>query len=71
MAYNRRNHLMRVLEVQRLVIEYQGQGRGARWICKNIIYPKYTMSMATYYNYLNTNARKQLKELDLEESKSK
>lgn len=64
MPYNRKNLLIKILDVQELVMKYQNEGHTQRWIYRNIIYPKYPMSMATYYNYLNTNARKEIKEFD-------
>ena len=69
MAYNRKNHLIKVLDVQSLVLQYQKE-HTQRWIHKNIIYPKYPMTMVTYYNYLKTNARKELKELTLKENEA-
>lgn len=57
------NLLLRMIEVQTLVLQYQKEGHYQRWIYKNIIYPKYLISIATYYRFLATNAKKELKEL--------
>ena len=64
MGFNRMNLLRRMIEVQTLVLENQKKGFTQKWIHKNIIYPKYLISTATYYNYLATNAKKELKELE-------
>lgn len=58
------NLLRRMIEVQTLVLQYQKEGRNQRWIHANIIYPKYLISIATYYRFLGTNAKKELKELE-------
>ena len=71
MAYNRRNILIKILDVQSLVLQHQKEYKNQRWIFKNIIYPKYHLSIGTYYNYLKTNARKELKELEQKESETK
>ncbi|MFZ4547544.1 MAG: hypothetical protein ACOYN4_08920 [Bacteroidales bacterium] len=64
MTYTRKNLLLTILEVQALVLEYQGKGKTQQWIHKNIIHPKYFISISTYYNYLKINARKELKEYE-------
>jgi len=64
MAYNRRNFLMTVLEVQKVVLEAQKTGATQKWIYENLIYPNWRISKRTLTNYLGTNARKELKELD-------
>lgn len=64
MSYNRKNLLLKILDIQELVMKYQNDGYSQQWIYLNIIYPKYPISRATYYNYLNTNARKEIKELN-------
>ncbi len=71
MAYNRRNLLIKILDVQSLVLKHQKEGSKQIWIYKNIIFPKYHMSIGTYYNYLNTNARKELKDLERVEGETK
>ncbi len=58
------NLLRRMIEVQTLVLQYQKEGHSQRWIHKTIIYPKYLISIATYYRFLATNAKKELKELE-------
>ena len=64
MGFNRMNLLLRMIEVQTLVLQYQKEGRSQRWIHQNIIYPRYLISIATYYRFLGTNAKKELKELE-------
>lgn len=70
MAYNRRNILLRIIEVQAIYKENSknwedGPGfMSDRHIFNTIIYPKYKISKACFYEYLRTPAEKQLKELE-------
>ena len=64
MGYNRRNLLIKILEVQSIYLEHSKRGVTGKWIFNELIYPKYKISRATFYNYLATNAKKELKELD-------
>lgn len=65
MAYNRRNYLIKVIEIQNIVLELKGRDGDMR--LKNIyweyIFPKYLISYRTFSNYLSINAKKELKEL--------
>jgi len=65
MAYNRRNYLTKVIEIQNIVLELKGRDGDMR--LKNIyweyIFPKYLISYRTFSNYLSINAKKELKEL--------
>lgn len=67
MAYNRRNYLMKVIEIQNIVLELKGRDGDMR--LKNIyweyIFPKYLISYRTFSNYLSINAKKELKELKI------
>ena len=67
MAYNRRNYLTKVIEIQNIVLELKGRDGDTR--LKNIyweyIFPKYLISYRTFSNYLSINAKKELKELKI------
>jgi len=66
MAYNRLNHLKKVLEIQEIWNEYNRNGKGHTdvWIFRNMIRDKYFISMGTFYNYLSIPAKKQIKEIE-------
>lgn len=61
MAYNRRNILSKILEIQTLTLEHRRRGVSQEWVYRNLIYPTYRISRTTYYNYLGCNARAELK----------
>ena len=67
MAYNLRNYLIKVIEIQNIVLELKGRDGDMR--LKNIyweyIFPKYLISYRTFSNYLSINAKKELKELKI------
>ena len=67
MAYNRRNYLTKVIEIQNIVLELKV--RDGDMMLKNIyfdnIFPKYLISYRTFINYLSINAKKELKELKI------
>jgi len=70
MAYNRRNILLRIIDIQRIYKEnsknYEdGPGyMSDRHIYDTIIYPNYKISRACFYEYLRTPAERELKELE-------
>lgn len=68
MAYNRRNILPKIIAVQEITLEYTRKGVTQEWVFNNIIYPdiKLRMSRRTYYNWLGTNAKQELKKLEAE-----
>ncbi|RKE02323.1 hypothetical protein [Marinifilum flexuosum] len=65
MAYNRRNYLITVLEIQEVYLKHR-DNHTQKWIYENLIYPNWRISQRTLTNYLSINARKELKELDAE-----
>jgi hypothetical protein len=68
MAYNRKNHLKKIIEVQNIVLDLKHKDEDIYF--KNIyhqhIYPKYKISYRTFHTYLGINAKKELKELEQE-----
>ncbi len=69
MAYNRRNILQRIIDIQELTMELKDKGVTQEFIFWEHIYPKYRISKTTYYNYLATNAKAEMKKL-LEKKKA-
>jgi len=70
MGYNRANLLNKIIEIQTLTLQYQKKGYYQKWIYKNIVYPKYRISLSTYNNYLGINAKKELKELEAQKDET-
>lgn len=64
MAYNRSNILNRIIDVQNITIEHTRRGVTQQWVYDHIIFPKYRISIGTYYNYLATNAKAELKKIE-------
>lgn len=69
MGYNRRNILRRIIEIQNITLEHTKRGVSQKWVYEKIIFPRFYLSPATYYNYLDTNARAELKKLDEADAK--
>lgn len=63
MAYNRRNYLERIVEVQQIVLNERENGATFRWIYKNKIKKQFRISYSTFNNYLAIPASKELKKL--------
>lgn len=62
MGYNKKNNLLIAKRVQDAYLKHQKEGVTTRSIYKNYIYPEFLISIATMYNYLGKNVRKDLKE---------
>jgi len=65
MAYNRRNILSRIIDVQEITLREKEHGATQVWIFHNIIEKTYKISYTTYKRYLATPARKELKQLNI------
>lgn len=63
MAYNRKNKLQLIVDIQTVTLEHTRRGVTQRWVYDNVIYPTYRISRATYYSYLAVPAKKQLKDI--------
>lgn len=64
MAYNNKNHLRKIIEIQNIVnTEYQ-KGYSYSDIYLNLIKEKYHISYSTFNNYLSRNAKKEMEELN-------
>ena len=64
MAYTRRNRLERIIDIQQIVLDHTNNGVTQEWVFENKIKPVYKISRSTFYAYLGTNAKKQLKDLE-------
>ncbi len=63
MSYNRRNILQRMIDIQNIVLAHGERGVTQEWVYENEIYPLYKISRRTFYDYLGTNAKAELKKL--------
>jgi len=72
MAYNQRNILKRIVEIQNLTLEHTSRGVTQVWVYEHVIFPRFVISISTYYNYLSINAKTKLKDYEKEcEKRSK
>lgn len=63
MSYNRKNLLRRMIDIQNIVLAHTGRGVNQEWVFENEIQPVYHISRRTFYSYLRTNAKAELKKL--------
>jgi len=61
MAYNKKNLLKRVIEIQNIVLEYRNSGVSQRWVYENVIRERYLIGLSTFNKYLARNAKSELK----------
>lgn len=64
MAYNKKNRLKKIIAIQETTLQQKQRGITQKWIFENIIRDKYMISLKTFYEYLATNAKRELKELE-------
>jgi hypothetical protein len=55
-----------VIDVQELTLKLQDEGLSMKEIYWNHIYPKYVISESSFYAYLAENAKKKLKDMDID-----
>ena len=70
MAYNKKNRLKRIIEIQNIVLEYQKQGLPNKKIYELHIRNRFRISKRTFDEYLGIPAKRDLKEL-IENEKAK
>jgi len=63
MAYNKKNRLKRIIDIQTIYLKWQKVGLNNRVIWEQHIYPIYKISERCFYNYLGENAKKELKDI--------
>jgi len=72
MAYNKKNLLRKIVEIQTIVLAAKKRGAAQVWIYRNLVSAQYHISESTYNNYLSINAKRELELIDkLEEEKKK
>ena len=64
MAYTRKYLLNRIVKIQDITLEHTKRGVTQEWVYKNVVFPAYDISRSTYYNYLATPAKQELKKID-------
>ena len=67
MAYNNRNHLLRVQDVIDAYLEAKTDDKTFARVYSQVIKPRFRISRSTLYNYLNLPVKRMLKELDEKE----
>lgn len=65
MAYNNNNKFLRVKEVQDTYLLYKTDGNSTRYVYREYIWPRWKISMSTFYNYLAINVKKELRQLNM------
>ncbi len=55
------NHLNRVIAVQEMYREKKVEGQPDAYVWRTHIWPKFFISLPTFYRYLQTSAHKELK----------
>jgi ribosomal protein S25 len=65
MAYNSKNFLKKVVEIQDLTLEHSRRGVTQAWIYANVIASRYHISLSAYNKYLARNVKRELKELEV------
>jgi len=63
MAYTSENFLLRVIEIQAIMLEYKKKGVSQTWVYFNVIRDRYHISQSTFNNYMCMRAKAKLTEL--------
>lgn len=66
MAYTRKNLLQRMIDIQAIYMDHSKHHKGGctdRYIYRELVFPVYRISERTFYDYLNTNAKKELNDI--------
>lgn len=64
MAYNRKNLLRRIIDIQEIYLLHRDDHTD-KWILENKVQPIYHISRAAFYSYLKINAKKELKDIEM------
>jgi len=65
MAYNNKNKLIRVKQIQDAYLLHKKDGVSTRYVYKTFIWPRWNISISSLYNYLAINVRKEMRQLDM------
>ena len=66
MAYNRKNLLKRMIDIQEVYLLNSKNHKGGctdKYIFEDLVAPVYHISRKTFYDYLGTNAKQELKNI--------
>ena len=66
MSYNNCNHLRMIVDIQNITLEYKDKGCTQEWIYLKLINPTYHISRGTFYKYLASSAKSELKKKNLD-----
>ncbi|MDR1199934.1 MAG: hypothetical protein LBK94_13155 [Prevotellaceae bacterium] len=58
------NFLKKIVEVQNITLEHTARGCTQIWVYRKIIYPRFFISLKTYYRWLGEPVKKELAELE-------
>ena len=61
MSYSNRNTLLRMVEIQNLVLDRKKHGISQLHVYETEVYPRYFISYATFNRYLSYPAKQELK----------
>jgi len=61
MGYRNKNVLLKMVEIQNIVLKYKRKGLTQKYVYEKEIYPKYLISFATFNRYLSYPAKFELK----------
>jgi hypothetical protein len=64
MAYQRKNYLEKIVEIQTIALKYNKQGLFYKEIYHTYIEKQYHISKRTFDSYLGINAKKELRDLN-------
>jgi hypothetical protein len=62
--YAKINYLKKVAEVQNITLEHTRRGISQAWVYRNVIYPRFFISLKTFYRWLGESAKRELAELE-------
>lgn len=62
MAYNKRNRLQRIIEIQEITLRHKKRGVTQLHVYEKYIRPRFLISLRTYNNYLGINAKSLIKQ---------
>ena len=71
MAYNKKNLLKKIIEIQTIVLSEKKRGVSQAWIYRNLVAGKYHISESTYNNYLAINAKHELDRIERHDAEQK
>ncbi|GHV31579.1 hypothetical protein FACS1894177_06480 [Bacteroidia bacterium] len=71
MAYSKRNLLLKIIEIQNIVIREKKRGVSQKWVYNNLIKKRYFIEYSTFNSYMGRNAKKELADLNANESQDK